>query len=95
MDQQEKPIERFFFELLLRLSLVSIFIVIVVDLWFTQFKETRSLLVNSIVLGSILLAFVVNRLGYFRSSVVLIGLLILIAMAVSYTHLTLPTKRIV
>jgi signal transduction histidine kinase len=51
-----------------------------VDLWFTQFKETRSLLVNSIVLGSILLAFVVNRLGYFRSSVVLIGLLILVAM---------------
>lgn len=80
MNQQEKPIERFFFELLLRLSLVSIVIVIVVDLWFTQFKETRSLLVNSIVLASILLAFVVNRLGYFRSSVVLIGLLILFAM---------------
>lgn len=80
MDQQEKPIERFFFELLLRLSLVSIVIVIVVDLWFTQFKETRSLLVNSIVLGSILLAFVINRLGYFRSSVLLIGLLILFAM---------------
>jgi hypothetical protein len=46
MNQSKKPLEEFFFESMLKLSLAAILIVITVDIYFTEFKSTRSIIVN-------------------------------------------------
>lgn len=80
MEKLTKPIEEFFLESMLKLSLASIFIVILVDLYFNLFTVIRSVIVNSSVLLAILLAFLLYRKGFFKTSVLLMAFMIMAAM---------------
>lgn len=75
-----KSIEVFFLELLLKVSLISIIIVIVVDYYFNRFEIERSVIVNSSVLFAIASTFVLHRRGYFKVAVLWIGFVIMGAM---------------
>lgn len=80
MNQSKKPIEEFFLESLLKISLISILIVMAVDFYFTRFMLIRSLIVNSSVLFAIVTAYVFFKRGYFTLSVLWIGFVIMTAM---------------
>lgn len=80
MSQSKKPIEEFFLESLLKISLISILIVMAVDFYFTRFMLIRSLVVNSSVLFAIVTAYLFFKRGYFTLSVLWIGFMIMAAM---------------
>lgn len=80
MSQSKKPIEEFFLESLLKISLISILIVMVVDFYFTRFMLIRSLIVNSSVLFAIVTTYIFYKRGYFTLSVLWIGFVIMAAM---------------
>src|SRR5258705_5757541 len=80
MNTLKKPIEEFFLESMMKLSLASILIVISVDVYFTQFTVLRSLIVNSSILFAIIVAFLFYRSGFFKTSVLLMAFLIMAAM---------------
>lgn len=80
MSQSKKPIEEFFLESLLKISLISILIVMAVDFYFTRFMLIRSLIVNSAVLFAIVTTYVFYKRGYFTLSVLWIGFVIMAAM---------------
>lgn len=80
MSLSQKPIEEFFLESLLKISLISILIVMVVDYYFTRFMVIRSVVVNSSVLFAIVTAYAFFKRGYFTLSVLWIGFLIMAAM---------------
>ncbi len=65
---------------MLKLSLTSIVIVILVDIYFKQFTVLRSVIVNSSVLVAILIAFFFYRKGFFKTSVLLMAFMIMAAM---------------
>lgn len=75
-----KSIEVFFLESLLKICLISIFIVMLVDYAFNRFDVIRSVIVNSTVLFAILTAFILHRKGFFVAAVLWIGFLIMGAM---------------
>lgn len=75
-----KSIEIFFLESLLKISLISILIVMLVDYGFNRFNELRSLIVNGLVLFAILTTFILHRKGLFTVAVLWIGFLIMAAM---------------
>ncbi|MBS1949449.1 MAG: hypothetical protein OJF59_000451 [Cytophagales bacterium] len=77
---RDKPIEEVFLESLLKLGFLSILVVIATDFAFTRLTEQRSVIVNGSILFAILSAAVVYRLGQYKTSVLLIGLIILTAM---------------
>ena len=80
MTKGKKPIEEFFLESILKLSFISILIVISVDMYFTKLTSIRSIVVNSSVLFAIILSFLFYKKGYFRASVLLLAFLIMSAM---------------
>lgn len=80
MDKSRKPIEEFFLESILKLSLISILIVISVDIYFSQFTVLRSVIVNSAILLAIIVAFLFYKSGFFKTSVLLLGFLIMATM---------------
>jgi len=80
MNDQQKPIEEFFLESLLKICLISIVIVMMVDYYFTRFALIQSLVVNSTVLFAIVSTFFLYKQGYFIAAVLWIGFLIMAAM---------------
>jgi hypothetical protein len=80
MSHNKKPIEEFFLEAILKLSLAAIIIVIIADIYFTRFAVPRSLIVNSTVLISLAISLVLYKNGLFKTSVFVIGFLIMGAM---------------
>lgn len=75
-----KSIEVFFLESLLKISLISIIIVMLVDYFFNRFDVTRSVIVNSAVLFAIVTTFILHRKGFFVTAVLWIGFIIMSAM---------------
>lgn len=80
MNQFKRPIEQYFLDTLLKIALISILIVMAVDFYFNRFFVMRSVIVNSIVLVAIIIAFVLHVRGFFTTAVLLIGFLIMAAM---------------
>jgi signal transduction histidine kinase len=80
MSNSKRPIEEFFLESILKLSLIGILVVMVVDYYFNQFTVLRSVIVNGAVLTAILSAFFLYKKGYFLGSVLLIGFMTMGAM---------------
>jgi signal transduction histidine kinase len=75
-----KSIEVFFLESLLKISLTSILVVIMVDYGFNRFDVVRSLIVNGLVLFAIVSTFILHRKGFFTAAVLWIGFVIMAAM---------------
>lgn len=80
MNQFKRPIEKYFLDTLLKIALVSILIVMAVDFYFNRFFVIRSVVVNTIVLIAIVTAYVLHKRGFFTTSVLWIGFLIMAAM---------------
>lgn len=80
MMKTAKSIEVFFLESLLKISLISIIIVMLVDYAFNRFDVIRSIIVNSSVLFAIVTTFILHRKGFFRVAVLWIGFIIMGAM---------------
>lgn len=80
MSDNKRPIEEFFLESILKLSLIGIVVVMIVDYYFNQFTVLRSVVVNSAVLTAILSAFFLYKKGFFLGSVLLIGFMTMGAM---------------
>jgi hypothetical protein len=80
MRKIAKSIEVLFLEALLKISLASISIVMVVDFIFNRFDVQRSLIVNGLILFAIASTFVMHRKGWFTAAVLWIGFVIMGAM---------------
>lgn len=80
MSDQKRPIEEFFLESILKLSLIGILIIMIVDYYFNQLTVPRSIIVNTSVLVAILSAFLLYKKGYFLASVLFIGFMTMGAM---------------
>jgi predicted neutral ceramidase superfamily lipid hydrolase len=91
MERRNKPIEEFFFESMMKLSFISILIVIAVDIYFIRFTVIRSLIVNFSVLFAITAAFVFYKKGFFKTSVLLMAFLIMGAMFYQSIQATMIT----
>jgi signal transduction histidine kinase len=83
-----KSIEVFFLESLLKISLFSIIVVMVVDYSFNRFDVSRSVIVNCAVLFAIITTYILHRKGFFRAAVLWIGFIIMAAMF--YQSITAP-----
>lgn len=97
MSAVEKPIEQVFLITLFQLSLGSILAVICVDLYFAGIV-LRSIIVNSTILLSIIVSFLVYKKGYFTASVLLMGFLIMAAMfyqSIEATSITTSSMAVV
>ncbi|MBS1509131.1 MAG: hypothetical protein JSS79_21005 [Bacteroidetes bacterium] len=80
MNMNDKPIEEFFFESLLKICLGSVLIVMSVDFYFTGFAATRSAIIDFAILFAILISALLYKKGYFLASVLVIGFLTMAAM---------------
>lgn len=80
MLKLSKSIEVFFLESLLKISLASIIIVMLVDYGFNGFDVLRSWIVNGLVLFAIATTIILHRRGFFTAAVLWIGFVIMAAM---------------
>lgn len=80
MLKLSKSIEVFFLESLLKISLVSIIIVMLVDYGFNRFDVLRSIIVNGLILFAIVSTIVLHWRGFFTAAVLWIGFVIMAAM---------------
>jgi hypothetical protein len=76
----EKPIEAFFLESLLKLSLVGVLIVMSVDFYFNQITMVRTAIINFSILFAIISSFTLYKSGHFIPAVLLIGFITMAAM---------------
>ncbi|MGC4023405.1 MAG: hypothetical protein QM734_16375 [Cyclobacteriaceae bacterium] len=76
----EKPIEAFFLESLLKLSLISVLIVMCVDFYFNQITLMRTMIINFSILFAILISFILYKKEYFIPSVLSIGFIAMASM---------------
>jgi len=76
----KKPIEAFFLESLLKLSLVGVLIVMSVDFTFNRMEIVRTAIINFSILFSILLSFTFYKKGFFNTAVLVIGFITMSAM---------------
>ena len=75
-----KPIEAFFLESLLKLSLAGVLIVMSVDFYFNQMTVVRTAIINFSILFAIISSFLLYRAGHFISAVLFIGFICMSAM---------------
>jgi len=80
LNEAKLPIEEFFLESILKLSLGAILIVISVDTYFLRFSDPRSIIVNFSILFAIIIAFFFYKKGLFKTSVLLIASITMAAM---------------
>lgn len=80
ISPSNKPIEKVFLELLLKLSLIGALIITAADMAFTHMESVRSIIINSSVLLAVALGFVLYRTGHYRPTVLLLGFIIMAAM---------------
>jgi hypothetical protein len=80
MSENRKPIEEFFLVALLRIILLGVGVIMVVDFYLTNYRLSRSLFVDLAVLSAVIISYTVYKLGYFKTSVVLIATIIMVAM---------------
>ncbi len=75
-----KPIEAFFLESLLKLSLAGVLIVMSVDFYFNQLTVIRTAIINCSILFAIICSFVLYKKGRFVPAVLFIGFISMMAM---------------
>lgn len=80
MNERTKPIEEFFLESLLKISLVSVLIVMSVDFYFTSWVVTRSGVIDFAILFAVIISFFFYKRGFFLAAVLIIGFLTMAAM---------------
>jgi len=80
MNTFAKPIEEFFFESLLKVSLFGVLVVLTVDYYFTGLIVARSAIINFSILAAIIIAFVLYRSGNFTVAVLMIAFITMAAM---------------
>lgn len=78
--KSEKPVESFFLESLLKLSLIGVLIVMSVDFYFNNVTLMRSIIINFSILFAIGLSFALYKRGLFIPAVLLIGFIPMTAM---------------
>jgi signal transduction histidine kinase len=76
----KKPIEAFFLESLLMLSLIGVLIVMSVDFYFNKITMVRTAIINFSILFSILFSFTLYKRGFFVAAVLVIGFITMSAM---------------
>jgi hypothetical protein len=76
----QKPIEAFFLESLLKLSLIGVLTVMTVDFYFNHITVVRTAIINFSILFSILLSFTLYKKNLFVPAVLVIGFITMAAM---------------
>jgi hypothetical protein len=77
---RKKPIEAFFLESMLKLSLIGVLIVMIVDFSFNRITMVRTAIINFSILFSILLSFTFYKKGFLTAAVLVIGFITMAAM---------------
>jgi hypothetical protein len=78
--EHEKPIESFFLESLLKLSLIGVLIVMSVDFYFNEVSIMRTAIINFSILFAIISAFIFYKRNRFVTAVLFIGFVTMGAM---------------